>query len=89
MKTCVKCGSKFSASANYINSCAWCRAPGFPHSIDVVTLLRGIHGETRMTQAEINEVRRNRVVPTGPGTHKCGRMGENGKIQEKEIKYEG
>lgn len=72
-----------------MDTCNWCKAPGFPSLEFGEVLLRGIPGETRMTRSEIGEVRRNRVVPTGRGQHKCGRMGENGKIQEKEIKYEG
>lgn len=55
----------------------------------VETLLKGIPGETKMTVSEINEVRRNVAIPIGNGQIKCGRRGENGKIQEREIKYSG
>lgn len=74
------------------NVCNDCESPkefGFPRLTVVETLLKGIPGENKMSRAEIDEVRRNVAVPIGNGKHQCGRRGDNGKIQEKEIKFDG
>lgn len=88
---CVNCGQDFLAGYRS-NVCGECESPkefGFPRLVQVEILLKGIPGETKMTRAEINEVRRNVAVPIGNGKIKCGRMGDNGKIEERSIKYEG
>ena len=59
---------------------------GFPLFMDTVTLCRNMPGEQICSKAERDEWRRNVAVPIGNGKHKCGRIGENGKIQEKPIK---
>ena len=59
---------------------------GFPYQIETVILLKGQPGEERSSKAEIDEIKRNRSVFLKDGSWKCGRMGDNGKIQEKPIK---
>lgn len=51
----------------------------------VRTLLKGQSGEIKISEAEANEIKRNVAIPMGNGRYKAGRMGENGKIQERPI----
>lgn len=52
---------------------------------------KGTDWESKILESDVREIRRNVAIPTKgePGRWKGGRIGENGKIQEKSIKYEG
>src|SRR3989442_1749531 len=88
---CVKCLSEFAADykSNVCKNCESEKEFGFPQLSETVILLKNTKDENRMTRAEINEVKRNRCVRTGEGRWQAGRMGDNGKVQEREIKYSG
>lgn len=86
---CVKCLVSFEATykSNVCQSCETEKEIGFPILVEVDTLLKNQPGETKMTRAERAEIHRNVCIPIGGGRWKGGRLGDNGKVAEKPIKY--
>lgn len=85
---CVKCLSDFYANykSNVCSGCETDKEFGFPRLVEMDTLLKNQPGENKMSRAERAEIKRNIAIPIGGGKYKAGRIGENGRIQEKAIK---
>lgn len=70
--------------------CLTCEPPldGFPTFYETVTLHPAPGVTEKMKKAEINEIKRHRMLPyeRPGGGYYAGRLGDNGKIQEKELK---
>lgn len=91
VESCVRCGKSEAEPKSYkSNTCNQCSSPkelGFPSVIEKVFIREYGHTE----KSRINEMKRRRVLPdrsTEDGKdYYVGRIGENGKIQDKEPSY--
>ena len=89
MTKCNYCGIESEEpkgySRNFCDSCLSDKEIGVPKLIETVVL----NGSYRTTKARIAELERRVMIPgKGPdGDYAIGRLGENGKVQEKEPDY--